>query len=89
MCKLSLFLLLAIFGCLVADSLAGVARDADVHRDIIVVKNVRDFVAQHPGLKLQRMVKQPAARATTRSLSVRYTLGARINGKCDSWSCCY
>ncbi|XP_017871843.1 PREDICTED: uncharacterized protein LOC108619664 isoform X1 [Drosophila arizonae] len=80
MCKLSLFLLLAIFGCLVADSLAGVTRDADVHRDIVVVKDVRDFVAQHPGLKLQRMVKQPAARATTRSLSVRYTLGYRLSG---------
>ncbi|XP_023176406.1 uncharacterized protein LOC111603160 [Drosophila hydei] len=78
MCKLSLCLLLAVFGCLVADSLAGVVRGADVHRDIIVVKNVRDFVAQHPGLKMQRLVKQPAGRANEQS--VRYTLGARISG---------
>lgn len=84
MCKVSLCLLLAVFGCLVADSLAGVVRGADVHRDIIVVKNVRDFVAQHPGLKMQRLVKQPAGRANEQS--VRYTLGARISGKCDSWA---
>lgn len=71
--------MVAIFGCLVAQSLAGVARDADIHRDIVVVKNVRDFAAQHPGLKMQRLEKQPAARASGQS--VRYTLGARVSGK--------
>ncbi|XP_064538389.1 uncharacterized protein LOC135428366 [Drosophila montana] len=78
MCKLSLCLLVAIFGCLVAQSLAGVARDADIHREIVVVKNVRDFAAQHPGLKMQRLEKQPAVRASGQS--VRYTLGARVSG---------
>ncbi|EDV99594.1 uncharacterized protein LOC6564732 [Drosophila grimshawi] len=78
MCKLSLCLLVAIFGCLVADSLAGVARNGDVQRQIVVVKNVRDFAAEHPGLKLQRLQKQPAGRMSGQS--VRYTLGARVSG---------
>ncbi|XP_060662494.1 uncharacterized protein LOC132795654 [Drosophila nasuta] len=78
MCKLSLCLLVAIFGCLIAGSLAGVNRDSYVHRDIIVVKDVRDFAAKHPGLKLQRMDRQPVSARAAAAQSVRYTLGARI-----------
>ncbi|KAH8386385.1 hypothetical protein KR093_000176 [Drosophila rubida] len=78
MCKLSLCLLVAIFGCLVASSLAGVNRDSYVHRDIVTVNDVRDFVAKHPGLKLQRLERQPVA-ARSAGQSVRYTLGARVS----------
>lgn len=74
--------MVAIFGCLVSSSLAGVARDNYIHRDILVVENVRDFAAKHPGLNLQRLEKQPASpRARAVGESVRYTLGARISGE--------
>ncbi|KAM8721374.1 hypothetical protein ACLKA7_007273 [Drosophila subpalustris] len=81
MCKLSLCLLVAIFGCLVSNSLAGVARDNYIHRDIVFVEDVRDFAAKHPGLNLQRLEKQPeSVRARAVGQSVRYTLGSRISG---------
>lgn len=84
MCKLSLCLLVAVFGCLLTSGLAGVSRDASyVDRDIVLVKDVRDFAAKHPGLKLQRMEKQTTsslARSADSSVSVRYTLGGRISG---------
>lgn len=81
MCKLSMCLLVAVFGCLLASGLAGVNRDAiQVDRDIVVVKDVRDFAAKHPGLKLQRMDKQTSL-GRSASVSVRYTLGSRISGK--------
>lgn len=80
MCKMSLCLLVAVFGCLLASGLAGVSRDASyVDRDIVVVKDVRDFAAKHPGLKLQRMEKQISL-GRSASVSVRYTLGARLSG---------
>ncbi|XP_068157722.1 uncharacterized protein [Drosophila tropicalis] len=85
MCKLSLLLLLAVFGCLlVSGSQAGRlgSRDASTNevslRDITVVKDVRAFAAKHPGLKMQRLTKHPEARSSTQS--VRYSLGARISG---------
>lgn len=80
MCKMSLCLIVAVFGCLLASGLAGVSRDANyVDRDIVVVKDVRDFAAKHPGLKLQRMEKQISL-GRSASVSVRYTLGARLSG---------
>ncbi|KAH8295879.1 hypothetical protein KR044_001282 [Drosophila immigrans] len=79
MCKLSLCLLVAIFGCLVAVGSAGVNRDSYVHRDIVVVDDVRDFAAKHPGLQMQRLERQPA-KARAAGDSVRYTLGSRISG---------
>ncbi|XP_001354364.2 uncharacterized protein [Drosophila pseudoobscura] len=80
MCKLSLSLclLIALFGCLAAASPARqLPLDSSTLREITVVKNVRLFAAQHPGLKIQRLAKQPAT-ARGGVESVRYTLGARV-----------
>ncbi|BFG00099.1 uncharacterized protein DMAD_00174 [Drosophila madeirensis] len=78
MCKLSLCLVVALFGCLVAASPAR-QLDGTTVREITVVKDVRSFAATRPGLKIQRLAKQPAiARGGVES--VRYTLGSRTTG---------
>ncbi|KAH8416853.1 hypothetical protein KR222_009121 [Zaprionus bogoriensis] len=79
MCKLSLCLLVVIFGCLLASGLAGVSRSTSEDRSMIVVKDVRDFAAKHPGLQLLPLAKQ-ASVARSAGVSVRYTLGGRISG---------
>ncbi|KAH8362453.1 hypothetical protein KR200_011218 [Drosophila serrata] len=80
MSKLSLILFTAaaLLGCFVAQGSAGtlpVDSSARQHQ-IKVVKDIRAFVAQHPGVQLQRMEKQ----TRVGSQVVRYNMGARIPG---------
>ncbi|KAH8250660.1 hypothetical protein KR038_010757 [Drosophila bunnanda] len=80
MSKLSLILLAgaALLGCLVAQGAAGtlpVDSGARQHQ-IKVVRDIRAFAAQHPGVQLHRMEKQ----TRVGSQVVRYNMGARISG---------
>ncbi|KAH8235919.1 hypothetical protein KR032_010731 [Drosophila birchii] len=79
MSKLSLILLsVALLGCFVAQGAAGtlpVDSSARQHQ-IKVVKDIRAFAAQHPGVQLRRMEKQ----TRVGSQVVRYNMGARIPG---------
>ncbi|XP_030379148.1 uncharacterized protein LOC115627565 [Scaptodrosophila lebanonensis] len=80
MCKLS-FCFLALFACVLAGASAGVSqpRAPTEQRNILVVKDLREFAAKHPGLKMERLVKAPAkGRAGTQT--VRYVLGTRVSG---------
>ncbi|KAH8314794.1 hypothetical protein KR074_011212 [Drosophila pseudoananassae] len=79
MSQLSLIVLGALLGCLVASGAAGVVPS----QRILVVKDIKEFVAQNPSVHLQAMEKKivlPKARDAG-LLSVRYNLGARISGK--------
>ncbi|KAH8323795.1 hypothetical protein KR067_001027 [Drosophila pandora] len=74
MSQLSLILL----GCLVASGAASVLPSTR----ILVVKDIKEFAVQHPGVHLQAMEKEvvPSKAREAGSLTVRYNLGARIGG---------
>ncbi|XP_017074215.1 uncharacterized protein LOC108109926 [Drosophila eugracilis] len=79
MSKFSLILLSALLGCLVSGGLAGKIR-VDTH-EIRVVKDIKIFAAQHPGLEIQPLEKEIVqGKARVGSETVRYNLGARIPG---------
>ncbi|KAH8236887.1 hypothetical protein KR026_005684 [Drosophila bipectinata] len=78
MSHLSFVLFGALLGCLVASGAAGVVPSPR----ILVVKDIKEFVAQNPSVHLQALEKEivlPKARDAG-LLSVRYNLGARISG---------
>ncbi|KAH8267087.1 hypothetical protein KR018_002146 [Drosophila ironensis] len=81
MSQLSLILLGALLGCLVAGGQAG-ALPASLPGRIIVVKDIHAFAALHPGLKIQALEKEtaPGKARGVGAETVRYSIGARIPG---------